>query len=109
MRCSRHGAQLMGASGARCRGKACHGVANDAVATTNERRRHGRRALGRQSRAPCCHNANRGAACPNSVPNAHSMQGLIFTYLFANLFAEHEQTRRVWLFVRGALVWSRFS
>lgn len=67
MRCSRHGAQLMGASGARCRGKACHGVANDAVATTNERRRHGRRALGRQSRAPCCHNANRGAACVQTL------------------------------------------
>ena len=68
MRCSRHGAQLMGASGARCRGKACHGVANDAVATTNERRRHGRRALGRQSRAPCCHNAKpRRGVCPNSV------------------------------------------
>ena len=67
MRCSRHGAQLMGASGARCRGKVCHGVANDAVATTNERRRHGRRALGRQSRAPCCHNANRGAACVQTL------------------------------------------
>ena len=59
--CSRHGAQLMGASGARCRGKACHGVANDAVAATNERRRHGRRALGRQRRAPCCHNATNRA------------------------------------------------
>ena len=65
MRCSRHGAQLMGASGARCRGKVCHGV--DAVATTNERRRHGRRAVGRQSRAPCCHNANRGAACVQTL------------------------------------------
>ena len=60
--CSRHGAQLMGASGARCRGKACHGVANDAVAATNERRRHGRRALGRQRRAPCCHNATKPRA-----------------------------------------------